>query len=150
MKKDIKTLIFSNDPIACDEIIKVLRNVKEIQKANIDEESLSAMNLLDFDFIMLHSDASKLLSEESFIEKIQIKADKEKMQINYFHLFHIPIIVLLDSKDSAYIEDISSLQEVSFCLTLDFSKDILIELFNDTVQMVTAIGRIRRKRMNKK
>jgi len=140
MEKDLKVLVFTNEQTAYEQIAKALQDVKEIRKVNLDEESLSTVNLLGFDFIIIYSDANKLLSKDSFIQSIKAK---------YPNLFYIPIIVLLDSEDLKYVKDIADLREISFCLTLDFSQDIFIELFNDVVQTTTIIGRTRKKLINK-
>jgi DNA-binding NarL/FixJ family response regulator len=123
---NIKALFVTNEADEYSEIERAVGQVvNELQIEKFDNEAIVAMNVFVFDVIIVHTKCSLILREDFFVNKLQ---EYKK---------HIPIIILIDEDDYRYVKDISNLSGVDFCLTFDFSKDVLVELFQDCI--LTAI-----------
>jgi len=132
-----KILIVTNEIENYVKIERALKDkIKTIQRAKFGNDALINMSLTVYDLIVVYGDGEALLSEDSFAHKI-----KEYVQ------YDPPIIVLLQEKDSRYIKAISSIPDVDYCLTLDITQPIVVELFQDSV--LTAIELNRKRNENK-
>ena len=130
-------LLITEDIIEFNKISKILENeIKTIQYSSFGDNTLVMLPKDGFDLIIVHTHAELLLNNPMFFIEMNVVD------------FVPPVIVLLPQNDSKFIKDVQNLPEVDFCLLDNFSNDIMIELFIDTVHSAVEIDR-RRKEVEK-